>query len=89
MGTTEDVSRICKILSVETRVKLIKAIKEKSLCVNAISRELNISAAAVSQHLRVLRDANIVIAYKKGYYVHYRVNFATLEEWQSTLSELF
>jgi len=78
---SEKQARIFKVLSVSTRVKMIDLLKQQSLCVNALARSLDITPAAVSQQLRVLRDADIVIAEKRGYFVHYRVNEETLTEW--------
>ncbi len=74
-------ARIFKVLSVDTRVRMVDLLKHRSLCVNALARILKITPAAVSQHLRVLRDANVVTADKKGYFVHYHVNEKTLDEW--------
>jgi DNA-binding transcriptional ArsR family regulator len=70
----EKEARIFKVLSVGTRLRIIALLKRHALCVNALARALKITPAAVSQHLRVLRDAGIVTAEKRGYYVHYRVN---------------
>jgi len=81
MKGSEKLARIFKVLSVETRVRMIDLLKNRTLCVNALARALDISPAAVSQHLRVLRDAEIVRAEKKGYYVHYRVNESRLTDW--------
>jgi len=81
-------ARVFKVLSVETRVRMIDLLKHRSLCVNALARALEITPAAVSQHLRVLRDADIVIADKQGYYVHYRVNNKTLAEWSKIAKSL-
>jgi len=81
-------SRIFKVLSVGTRVRMIDLLKRRSLCVNALARDLEITPAAVSQHLRVLRDADIVTADKQGYFVHYRVNEETLAEWSKTSRSL-
>ena len=44
----------------------------------ALARELGISESAVSQHLKVLRKADLVMGEKKGYYVHYLVKKANL-----------
>jgi DNA-binding transcriptional ArsR family regulator len=60
---------------------MIELLKRRSLCVNALAHALDITPAAVSQHLRILRDADIVVADKRGYFVHYRVNEKTLAEW--------
>ena len=85
MGDSDsgELSRIFKVLSADTRVRMIDLLKRRSLCVNALARALKITPAAVSQHLRVLRDADIVTADKQGYFVHYRVNEATLAIWNA------
>ncbi len=88
MKESEKQARIFKVLSVGTRVKMISLLKKRSLCVNALANLLDVSAAAVSQHLRILRDADIVIADKKGYFVHYRINEDTLNEWNQTANSL-
>ena len=80
--------RISKVLSVGTRVRMIDLLKRRSLCVNALARTLGVTPAAVSQHLRVLRDADLVTADKRGYYVHYRVNHDGLSKWQKTANDL-
>jgi DNA-binding transcriptional ArsR family regulator len=88
MTEPKKLARIFKALSVETRVQIIIFLKEQTLCVNALAARLEISPAAVSQHLRVLRDADLVVADKKGYWVHYRVNEATLAEWKAAADGL-
>jgi len=82
MTDSQKLARIFKVLSVDTRVRMIELLKRRSLCVNALARALEISPAAVSQHLRVLRDVDIVTSDKRGYFVHYRVNGETLRRWQ-------
>ncbi len=88
MSDSEKQARIFKVLSVGTRVRMIELLKARSLCVNALARDLGITSAAVSQHLRILRDADIVTADKQGYFVHYRVNDKTLAEWRKTAGGL-
>ena len=88
MTKSEKLARIFKVLSVATRVQMIDLLKRRSLCVNALAWALDITSAAVSQHLRVLRDADIVTADKQGYFVHYKVNEETLAEWNETARSL-
>ncbi len=88
MSDTEKAARVFKVLSVETRVRMIELLKRRSLCVKALAKTLNITPAAVSQHLRVLRDADLVIADKQGYFVHYRVNENTLADWSQTAKRI-
>jgi len=85
---SEKLARIFKVLSADTRVRMIGLLKRRALCVNALARALEITPAAVSQHLRVLRDADIVTADKQGYFVHYRVNKATLAKWNKAAKSL-
>lgn len=88
MPTPEKAARIFNVLSVDTRVRMIELLKNRCLCVNALAKSLAISPAAVSQHLRILRDADVVVAEKRGYFVHYRVNKETMEQWRQTAEEL-
>ena len=85
MGKIDNVARVCKALSVSTRVSIIGMLKVHPLCVGALSARLKVTQGAVSQHLRVLRDLGIVDADKKGYFVHYRLNEKCLARWQATV----
>ncbi|RDD30292.1 transcriptional regulator [Prosthecochloris sp. ZM] len=84
MSDAEKTARMFKVLSVGSRVRMVELLKERSLCVNALARTLGITAAAVSQHLRVLRDTGLVCPEKHGYYVHYRINHEALQKWKES-----
>lgn len=88
MNKITEAVRLFQALSVETRVRIIELLKQKPLCVNALARALKITPAAVSQHLRVLRNVGIVTGEKRGYYVHYRVNNKRLFIWLKNASRL-
>jgi len=81
-------AEIFKILSVETRIRMLELLKDRSLCVNALAKHLGISPAAVSQHLRILRNAGAVVPEKRGYFVHYRLKRETLELWSERIQEI-
>ena len=89
MSDSDKIARIFKVVSVETRVRIVQLLKDRALCVNALAKMLNITPAAVSQHLRVLRNTEIVTAEKRGYYVHYCLNKETLKKWKSLADTLF
>lgn len=88
MSNPEKLARIFNVLSVETRVRIIDLLKRRSLCVNALARVLEITPAAVSQHLRILRNAHVVTAEKRGYFVHYKINEETLTKWREAAEVL-
>lgn len=81
-------SRIFKALSVDTRVRIIQLLKNHPLCVGALSARLDVTQGAVSQHLRILRDADLVVPDRRGYYVHYRLNEKTLAKWKEAAGSL-
>lgn len=82
MDNLEKLSEILKALSDPTRLKIIKILKECNcmLCVNAITNKLNVTQSAVSQHLRILRQAGLVKSERSGYFIHYAVNLNALNE---------
>lgn len=89
MNTDRKIAEISKALGVDTRVKMIRALRERPLCVGAIARRLDITASAVSQHLRVLRAAGLVASQKKGYYVHYSLDEQAVRELKAEIDKLF
>ncbi len=76
---TKKTAGLLKVLSVDTRLQILLHLKGGVLCVNALAARLDVTQGAVSQHLRIMRDAGLVSAEKRGYYVHYRLNNKTLE----------
>lgn len=70
----ENLAKIFKALSDETRLKILILASNRNICQKGISKHLGISDSAVSQHIRVLKDANIIQGYKEGYYVVYHLN---------------
>lgn len=55
-------------------------LSRRTLCVNALVDCFGISQLAVSQHLRVLREAGLVNAEKRGYSMHYWANKEKTEQ---------
>jgi ArsR family transcriptional regulator, arsenate/arsenite/antimonite-responsive transcriptional repressor len=69
----KELAAIFKALSDETRFELVNLLLTQDLCVGALARRLAISEAAVSQHLKQLREAGLVRGEKRGYWTHYAV----------------
>lgn len=63
--------QIFKSLGDETRLKILIIISKRRICAKGIAKHLDISEAAVSQHIKVLKEAGIIIGEKVGYYVYY------------------
>jgi len=84
----ERIAKLLKILSARRRLRIVQLLKDRALCVNALALRLGVTPGAVSQHLRVMRDAGLVIDEKRGYFVHYRLNEKTLAMCRSALADL-
>lgn len=77
-----------KILSDDTRFKIIELLSAQDLCVGALARRLGITDAAVSQHLQILRKGGLLKGEKRGYWTHYAVEKAALEQAAEQLKAL-
>jgi DNA-binding transcriptional ArsR family regulator len=89
MSSTKNVAALFGILSVESRLKILLLLKEKRLCVGALSKELGITPGAVSQHLRLLKQIGLVVDTKCANFVHYEINKEALSEALGSLCVLF
>ena len=81
MTKPETLAKTAKALSVDTRVKLLRLLKDQCFCVGSLANRLGLTPGAVSQHLRILREAGLVLPEKRGYYVHYQVDQKALDDW--------
>ena len=77
-----------KTLADETRLNLVKLLLTHDLCVGALAKRLAVSEAAVSQHLKQLREAGLVKGEKRGYWTHYTIEKEKLNELAGLLRDL-
>jgi ArsR family transcriptional regulator len=95
MDKIEKLVEIFKALSDPTRLKLVKLISEcrpgvcqgGPLCVNALAHQLGVSQSAVSQHLRILRQAGLVRGAREGTFMHYSLDPEGLDQYRHALQE--
>ncbi len=66
-------ARVAKALSAPKRLELLDLLSQAPRTVDALSRQAGVSVANVSQHLQILRAANLVTAQKQGLFVEYRL----------------
>lgn len=83
-----DRTLVLKAIADESRMKIMTLLLRHNYCVRALARKLEISEAAVSQHLKVLREAGLLVGEKKGYFMHYDVNRDILHELSKNMDEL-
>ena len=80
-----DLSVYLKALGDPTRLTIFQQILERRHCTRSLSMKLGISESAVSQHLKILRDADMVYSVKHGYHTHHLPKQEALDY----LSEVF
>jgi DNA-binding transcriptional ArsR family regulator len=78
-----------KALAVETRVKIIDLLKsEGPLGAIKIAELVGITPAAVSQHLKILKQAGFVRSERNGYWIPYSIDEETLTNCREVLTEI-
>ena len=82
-------SEMFKVLAVETRVKIIELLKsEGPMGAKKIAELVGITPAAVSQHLKILRQAGFVRSERNGYWIPYSIDEEALENCGEALTEI-
>jgi ArsR family transcriptional regulator len=89
MADAEKLAGIFKLFSVEARIRIVQTLKRRSLCVTELASQLGISQEATSQHLRVLRDAEIVWFQKRGFHAYYSLDKQNMAFVHKAVSALF
>ena len=69
----KEFTRVMKALSDPNRVKIVKMLQHKSMCVCEMQAALEIAQPTVSKHLKVLEDASLVGSTKDGLWVNYHL----------------
>ena len=65
--------KVMKALSDPSRVKIVKMLQHRVMCVCEIQAALDLAQPTVSKHLRVLEDAGLLSHEKEGLWVNYRL----------------
>jgi ArsR family transcriptional regulator, arsenate/arsenite/antimonite-responsive transcriptional repressor len=63
--------KVMKALSDPNRVRLLKLLQKRRMCVCEIRAALGIAQPTVSKHLKILEDAGLVSREKEGLWVNY------------------
>lgn len=63
--------KVMKALSDPNRVKIVKLLQQKVMCVCELQAALGISQPSVSKHLKILEEAGLVDYQKDGLWVNY------------------
>ncbi len=67
----KDFIKVMKALSDPNRVKILKLLQQKTMCVCELQGALKIAQPSVSKHLKLLEEAGLVDYKKEGLWVNY------------------
>ncbi|NTV34526.1 MAG: winged helix-turn-helix transcriptional regulator [Deltaproteobacteria bacterium] len=81
----KDFIKVMKALSDPNRVKILKMLQLRSLCVCEMQASLGIAQPTVSNHLKVLEEAGLVSYRKSGLWVNYSVSDGSSSPYAATL----
>lgn len=77
-----------KALSDSTRREILEMLKKEKMSAGEICERFDISDAAISRHLSVLKEADLVRDERDGKYIYYELNASVLEEIMLWIADL-
>ena len=81
----KDFIKVMKALSDPNRVKIIKILQHKMMCVCELQAALSIAQPTVSKHLKILEEAGLVYYKKDGLWVNYFLADGTHSPYAASL----
>ena len=77
-----------KALADPTRREILNLLKGGKLSAGEITEHFDITAAAISRHLSVLKEADLIEDTRDGKFIYYELNATVLEEILLWISDL-
>ncbi|MBR5538411.1 MAG: winged helix-turn-helix transcriptional regulator [Clostridia bacterium] len=77
-----------RALADSTRREILALLKNGKMSAGEIAEHFSITAAAISRHLSVLKEADLIFDTRDGKYIYYELNLTVLEEILVFISEL-
>lgn len=87
-GDTVGIQNTMKALADPTRRTILNLLKKSRLSAGEIAEHFNMSLPAVSKHLNVLKEADLIRDQREGKYIFYELNASVLDEALLWLKDL-
>ncbi|MGE5313549.1 MAG: ArsR/SmtB family transcription factor [Acidobacteriota bacterium] len=71
---------IFKALSDESRLRILKMLQVRPLCVCEITNVLELAASTVSQHLSILKKEGFILEERDGKWINYYINLRPADQ---------
>ena len=80
-----DFIKVMKALSDPNRVKMVKLLQRRVMCVCEIQAALGLAQSTASKHLKILEEAGLISFFKEGLWVNYRLADGTRNPYVANL----
>lgn len=80
-----DFVKVMKAVSDPSRVKIMKMLQRKVMCVCEIQAALSTAQSNASKHLKILEQAGLITSYKDGLWVNYTLSDGASSPYAATL----
>ena len=77
-----------KALADPIRREILNILKHGRLSAGEITEHFSVSAPAISRHLSVLKDADLIRDHREGKFIYYEINTSVLEETMLWIADL-
>ena len=84
----KQMAQIFKALSDETRLQILVTLVGREMCVCDILDVFKLSQPAISHHLKVLKQAGVLVDSRDGKWIYYSVNPGVLQQVQGLLQNV-
>lgn len=71
---------IFKVLSDKQRRDILVMLKDGRLSAGEIAERLGVTPAALSYHLKLLKNADLIMEYKNKNFIYYEINTTVLDD---------
>lgn len=78
-----------KAIGEDTRIKIIIFLLKEEMCICELIDELGLSQSAVSHHMKILKQADLVNDRRDGKWTFYSINKAGFEKYFEGMQEKF
>ncbi len=83
------VNEVFRALGDPTRREILRLLRRADMSAGEIAERFPQARSTLSEHLRTLRDAGLVVTERQGTTIRYSLNLAVVEDAAATVMELF
>ena len=72
-----------------TRREILQMLQNRDMTAGEIAAQFSVSNATISHHLKILREAELIVSEKKKQTITYRINMTVFQEFLAGIASVF